>query len=107
MSMRQRLYGLAVVAILAAAAMGLLAYFNSRSIVEAQIQKGGAVAAESAASNVTNWLEGRTEIVVTASRNCSYLWNNYGIAGQLLKPYLANLTKNYKDIGLLASQLVV
>ncbi len=36
MSMRQRLYGLAAVAVLAAAIMGFLAYFNSRSIVEAQ-----------------------------------------------------------------------
>ena len=99
MSMRQRLYGLAAVAVLAAAIMGFLAYFNSRSIVEAQIQRGGLVAAESAATNVTNWLAGRTEIVSTAARNCSYLWANYGIAGQLLKPYLENLAKSYKDMG--------
>ncbi|WP_281054565.1 methyl-accepting chemotaxis protein [Thermanaerovibrio velox] len=97
--MRQRLYLLAVMALLALGVMGGLAYYNSRSIVLDQISKGGEVAADSAAGAVRNWLEGRTDIVETAAMNCEYLWLNYGMAGRLLQPYVEGLTKEYAGKG--------
>ncbi|MCX7829187.1 MAG: methyl-accepting chemotaxis protein [Thermanaerothrix sp.] len=97
--MRQRLYLLAAMALLALGVMGGLAYYNSRAIIEDQISKGGEVAADSAAAAVRNWLDGRSDIVETAAMNCEYLWLNYGMAGRLLQPYAEGLTKEYSEKG--------
>lgn len=67
MTMRQRLYAILLMAVLALGGMGFLAYYNGRRILEAQIRSGGELAAESAAASVRNWLDGRTDIVLTAA----------------------------------------
>jgi methyl-accepting chemotaxis protein len=99
MSMRGRLYLVAVGVVAAIVVMGLVGYFNSRAIVLEQIEKGGAVAAQSAADNVRSWIQGREAVVSTAGLNAAYLWENYGIAGMLLKPYVQRMTKEYGRLG--------
>ncbi|WP_281745443.1 methyl-accepting chemotaxis protein [Thermanaerovibrio acidaminovorans] len=99
MTMRQRLYAILLMAVLALGGMGFLAYYNGRRILEAHIMSGGELAAESAAASVRNWLDGRTDIVLTAAMNSQYLWLNYGMAGQLLQPYMEGLTKEYSNKG--------
>jgi methyl-accepting chemotaxis protein len=97
--MRNRLYLVAVGVFLAVLVMGFLAFFNSRSIVLSQIDQGGTVAAQSAADTIRNWLESRRTLVEDIGSSAGYVWENYGIAGQLLRPYFESVAQKYKGIG--------
>jgi len=79
--------------------MGFFSYRGSRAVIIDQINQGGRLAADTATASVSNWINTRTNVVKLMSENITYMWENYGISGYLIKDYLAKTLERYANLG--------
>ncbi|WP_213698237.1 methyl-accepting chemotaxis protein [Acetomicrobium sp.] len=99
MSVKRRLIVLAMGILITICAMGFFSYRGSRAIIIDQINQGGRLAADTATASISNWINTRTSVVKLMSENITYMWENYGISGYLIKDYLAKTLERYANLG--------
>lgn len=99
MTVKRRLILLSAGILIALCVVGLLFYRGSRAIIVDQIDQGGRMAADTATASLSNWIDIHTNIVKLMAENITYMWENYGISGYLIKDYLTKTLDKHKDLG--------
>ena len=93
--------------VLSVCLMAGLAYFRSTGLMLAQAQKGEALAARIGAEAVRNRLRGMENVLLTASRNMSFMMENLGILPGTTGDYVRDLSERGASAGFLDVSLAL
>ncbi len=93
--------------ILSVCLMAGLAYFRSTDLMLAQARKGETMAARVGAEAVRNRLRGMENVLLTASRNMSFMMENLGILPGTTGDYVRDLSERSASAGFLDVSLAL
>lgn len=99
MTLRVRLIFLGVGVLVAVGVMAGTAYVGARNILSGELEVSGQNGASMAITSVTNWLDGKEQVVANAAENVGYMWQKFGVTSTMLLPYMELLTQTNKIAG--------
>jgi methyl-accepting chemotaxis protein len=106
-TIRTRLSLATVGVVLAVCLMAELAYFRSTGLMLDQARRDEALAAHIGAEAVRNWLRGMENVLLTASRNMSFMMENLGILPGTTGDYVRDLSEKSAPAGFLDVSLAL
>ena len=101
MTVRGRLYTLAVGVLLAVVVMGGLSFWGARRILMDQLIESGRKESTFGRISIENWMQSRGQMVRNIASNVAYLWEDYGTTEGILIGYMETLTENNLEDGYL------